>query len=53
MKIDYSLFAWEAIPPNAYRNADWLRQYEVLATRVTVNKGMTSDINLRLIPPRK
>ena len=50
---DYSLFAWDAVPANAYRNADWLREYEVLATRVTVRKGTNSNINLSIIPRKK
>jgi protocatechuate 3,4-dioxygenase beta subunit len=50
---DYSLFAWEAVPANAYRNADWLSQYEVLATRLTVRKGTISHINPRLIPQKR
>jgi protocatechuate 3,4-dioxygenase beta subunit len=45
----YSLFAWEYIPQFAYRNAEWIKQYETLATRVTVEKGRTGSVSLRLI----
>jgi hypothetical protein len=50
---EYFALAWEVIPANAFRNSDWLKQYEVLATQVTVRKGTTSNINLRLIPQTK
>jgi hypothetical protein len=49
----YSLYAWESIPQFAYRNAEWLKQYETLATRVTVDKGKAENVNLRLIPRPK
>jgi len=48
----YSLFAWEYIPQFAYLNAEWMKKYETLVTPVTVNKGRTESVNLRLIPQK-
>jgi hypothetical protein len=47
---DYSAFAWERIPKNAYRNAEWLKARENLAVRVTVRRGTQTNADLRLIP---
>lgn len=50
---EYTLFAWEFLPPFAYRNADWLKQYEPLELRITVDKGSQLTPNLRVIPRPK
>jgi hypothetical protein len=50
---DYSVFAWEAAPTNAYRNAGWLKEYESQALRITVRGGLQTTADLRLIPSRR
>jgi hypothetical protein len=50
---EYSLFAWESMQPNAYRNAEWLKEYELHAVRITVDKGSKVTSTLRVIPRPK
>ena len=47
---DYGLLAWESIPGDAYRNADFLKAYEARAVKVKVIEGSTVLSNLKVIP---
>jgi hypothetical protein len=46
----YKLFAWEKLEPNAYLNADYLRQYEDLGMPVKISSGVNPPVTVRLIP---
>ena len=47
---DYTLFAWQGIEPNAYRDALFLERYETLGTKVTISAGSDGAVSLSLIP---
>jgi hypothetical protein len=48
---DYSVLAWEQSVGNAYKNVEFLKDYEPRAIHVTVMKGATSQIlSLRPVP---
>ena len=47
---DYSLFAWEAMEPNSYRDPDVLRQYESKGRSVRIAEASNQTIELRVIP---
>jgi Carboxypeptidase regulatory-like domain len=46
---DYSLFAWEAMEPNSYRDPDVLRQYESKGRSVRIADASNQTIELRVI----
>lgn len=50
---DYGAFAWEHIPKNAYRNAEWFKAHENQALPVTVRRGLQTNADLRLIPRQR
>jgi hypothetical protein len=47
---DYGLLAWESIPGDAFRNADFLKDYEPRAVKVQVLGGSTVLSNVKIIP---
>jgi hypothetical protein len=38
------------MPENAYKNADWLKNYETRGVSITVGKGAALETTLRVIP---
>jgi hypothetical protein len=50
---DYSAFAWEYVPKNAYRSAEWLKAREHQALPVIVRRGLQTNADLRLIPRQR
>jgi len=50
---DYGVLGWEYLPGEAYKNADFLKAYEALATKVIVLSGMTNRINIKIVPVSK
>jgi hypothetical protein len=49
---DYKLFAWEKVEPNAYLNADFMREYEELGVAVSIKPGVRAAFEVRTIPAR-
>jgi hypothetical protein len=47
---DYGLLVWESIPGDAFRNADFLKDYDACAVKVQVPGGSTILSNLKIIP---
>jgi len=47
---DYSLFAWEAMEPNSYRDPDVLRPYESKGRSVRIAEASNQTIEVRVIP---
>jgi len=46
---EYSIFAWQSVPNNAWLNADFLAPYEDRGQRLTVSPGMTAKVDIRAI----
>jgi hypothetical protein len=46
---DYRLFAWESTPPNAYQNANFIRNFESKAQIIHVGQGTTARAELTII----
>ena len=47
---DYSLFAWEAMEPNSYRDPDVLRPYESKGRSMRIAEASNQTIEVRVIP---
>ena len=47
---DYRLHGWESLEPNAHLNAEFMRSYRDLGTRVRIEPGQAPSVLLRLIP---
>jgi hypothetical protein len=47
---DYRLLSVTNMPENAYKNADWLKNYETRGVSITVGKGAALETTLRVIP---
>jgi hypothetical protein len=47
---DYKLFAWGKVEPNAYLNADFIRDYEALGIPVRIPPGGQASLQVRAIP---
>ncbi len=48
----YKLFAWDSIPPGAYRNATFMSQYEDQGVAVNVSPAIRLHTGVKLIPTR-
>jgi hypothetical protein len=48
--LDYGVLAWEDIDNGAWENAEFIRDFESRAARVSVRKGAASNITVRVIP---
>jgi hypothetical protein len=46
---DYKLFAWENLEPNAFLNADFMRDYEAQGLPIRVISGRNASIQARVI----
>jgi hypothetical protein len=46
---EYKAFAWERLSGDAFRNPNFVKEYETRATSVTVKAGATSTITVRII----
>jgi hypothetical protein len=49
---EYSAFSWASSERLAYRDPEWLREYETRGAAVSVRKGQTSMVNVRVIERR-
>jgi hypothetical protein len=49
---DYKVFAWEALEPNAFQNADVLKQHDARGRVIHVQEGSTQTLDMRVIPAR-
>ena len=49
---NYKLFAWDSIPPGAYRNATFVSQYEDQGMAVNVSPAIPLHTGVKLIPAR-
>jgi len=47
---EYKLFAWESVPPTAYRDAEFLANYEDRGRAVTVSPGASTTAEITVIP---
>ena len=47
---DYKLFAWEQVPNGAWRNAEFLREYEDLGEAVHVSSFGSASATVRVVP---
>jgi hypothetical protein len=47
---DYKLFAWEKVEPNAYLNADFMRDYEALGIPVRIQPSGQASLQAPVIP---
>jgi len=47
---EYSLFAWESVPPTAWMNSEFLAKYQTRGRSVTAMQGAHIQIQLELIP---
>jgi hypothetical protein len=47
---DYKVFAWDAIEPNAWMNAEFMMTYEEVGVPVTVKPAEKLTAQLRVIP---
>ncbi len=47
---EYKLFAWEAVPNNAWMNEEFMAKYEAGGQTVTVSSDAPAKIELKLIP---
>jgi len=45
----YSLFAWESLPGNAYMNAEFMAPYEANGQAVTITEGALTNTEVKLI----
>jgi hypothetical protein len=46
----YSLFAWESVPPTAWMNSDFLAKYQDSGRQVFASQGSQLNVQLDLIP---
>jgi hypothetical protein len=46
----YTAFAWEAVPPGAYQNAEFLGKYQSRGRALNVQPQSRNDVQLDLIP---
>jgi hypothetical protein len=46
----YTLYAWEEVTPNAWTDADFIRNFENRGTRVRVDPGGAASVEARVIP---
>jgi len=46
----YKLYAWDDIEPNAWMNADFMRDYEEFGAAITVTSNAKVSAELRIIP---
>lgn len=49
----YKLFAWEAIDPGAYMDADFLKAYEDQGKKIPLSEGEHASEELKVIPSAK
>jgi hypothetical protein len=50
---EYKLIAWDAVPPNAWMNNEFMRRYEAMGEPITLRKGETVyNKRLRIISTR-
>lgn len=49
---DYEVLSWEAMDTNAYRDPDFLKQYERLGKAISVTEFSNSSVEVKLIPAR-
>jgi hypothetical protein len=47
---EYTVLAWEDAEANATRNAEFLKEFETRGIPLKVREGITSDVNVRVIP---
>lgn len=48
--MDYGVLAWEDLDNGAWENAEFIRNFESRAARVSVRKGSASNTTVRVIP---
>jgi hypothetical protein len=46
---DYQVFAWEEIEPNAWLNAEYIKEFEARSARITVSVG-GAEVTVHVIP---
>jgi hypothetical protein len=49
---NYTVFAWEAVEPNAYYNSDYVKTYEAFGLPVRIGPGQKLSLDLAMIPER-
>ena len=49
---DYRIYAWEDVENGAWQDQDFLRQFDDRSKPIRINEISTSNIELRVIPPR-
>ena len=47
---DYRLFAWEEVESGAYRDPEFVREYEERGQKVRVDEGTSLSVQLKVIP---
>jgi hypothetical protein len=47
---DYKIFAWEHVPPEAWKNADFMKQYETRGKAITIGPNGASGVRVTVIP---
>lgn len=48
----YKLFAWEDVETGAYKDPEFLRAFEALGERTTIQESSHESVELKLIPAK-
>ena len=46
---EYTILAWDDVEPDVYQNPEFLKDFEYLGARATVNRGSRSVVDVRLV----